>query len=157
MYQVQHTWQFGLSLFVFFISSSCLNSHWGEVNNSLFPQTFVNKVIDYKLVKDDKDKRDNLKFQAFIWWIDNKEIVVGLPVDQDIVCNWWASGVDAVTCLEVFVCWGTGTGPLFGAAGADSLIQKLVCYMAGNTGTVLCGSWSAACLEMQKLVWWCGI
>ena len=30
------------------------------------PQTFVNNVIDNKQGQDDKDKRVNLKFQAFI-------------------------------------------------------------------------------------------
>ena len=53
--------------------------------NALIPQTFVHKVIDNKLEKDDKDKRVNSTCQAFIWQINTKEMVVGLLVDQSVV------------------------------------------------------------------------
>ena len=56
----------------------------GSINTSI-PQTFVNNVIDNKLGKDDKDKWVNSKYQAFIWQIDNKEMMVGLLVDQSAV------------------------------------------------------------------------
>ena len=47
--------------------------------NTLILQTFVNRVINNKLGKDDKDMRINSKCNAFIWRIDKKEMVV---------CSW---------------------------------------------------------------------
>ena len=82
-------------------------------------------MIDDILSKDDKDKRVNSKCQAFIWQIDNKEMVVGLLID---LANWSASGVDAVSSLELSACGDAGTG----------LPQVWKCK-----------NWSTTCLEMH--------
>ena len=57
---------------------------WGLIN-MLISQTFVNKGIDNKLYKDDKNKKGSSKGQAFTWEINIKEMIVGLLVDQDVV------------------------------------------------------------------------
>ena len=72
-----------------------------KVDKYVDPKTFINKVIDNKLGKDDKDKRVNLKCQAFIWWIIYKKLA-GLLVDQSVIwkamCICSASRVN-VACL----------------------------------------------------------
>ena len=59
--------------------------------NMSIPQMFKNNLINNKQSKDDKDKRIILKYQAFILWIKQWEMMVGLFVDQDTVwitmCN----------------------------------------------------------------------
>ena len=112
-------------------------------------------MIDNELGKDNKNKKVNSKCQAFAWRINNKEIVVGLLMNQDAVWDWFASGVDAVTNLEVSACWGAKTGlqvcykrnmiaadlemkELYGDVGtgvAGLLQEELVCCRSENAGT----------------------
>ena len=70
-------------------------------------------MSDNKLVEDYKDKRVNSKSQVFIWWIDNKENIVGPLEDHDAV------GVDAGLQMQelVWLCrsW-------LGDSGADQVM-----------------------------------
>ena len=43
--------------------------------------------MDDQLGKEDKNKRVNSKSQAFIWRTDNKEMVVGLLMDHELLCE----------------------------------------------------------------------
>ena len=138
-------------------------------------------MTDNKLVEDDKDKRFSSKFQAFIWWINHKEIAVGLLVDQDAVwvavrdwssARWWSSwftwwyrclllGVPMVATwmMLVFAAWCAGVcclddaGVCFlGDADVCCLVSR--CLLIGWCRCLLLGVQVFAAWVMQVFAAW---